>query len=107
MARVHLFTSSTPPYNYKSGPENNIAQEPLLLSEDIIDNTTIAEQPLDIGTSCFISPSSPSLSSTALTAALLQNASGNNDAVGSIALPKQGMKLKTTLIFSYTYIYII
>lgn len=103
MARVHLFTSSTPPYNYKSGPENNIAQEPLLLSEDIIDNTTIAEQPLDIGTSCFISPPSPSLSSTALTAALLQNAGGNND-VGSIALPKPGMKLKRTYLFVLTYI---
>lgn len=81
MARVHLFSSSTQPYNYKRGPENNIAQEPLLSSdENIIDNTTISEQPLDIGTastsSSFITaPSSPEhqLSSTALTAALLAN----------------------------------
>ncbi|KAI9365287.1 hypothetical protein BD770DRAFT_468951 [Pilaira anomala] len=87
MARVHLFTSSTQPYNYKTGgPENNLVQDQqLLLSEDdIIDNTTIAEQPLDITTSSsFITaPSSSSppenstttISSTALTAALLQNA---------------------------------
>lgn len=53
MARVHLFTSSTQPYNYKrGGPENNICiEEPSLIpttiaeEEDITENTRIVEQP--------------------------------------------------------------
>jgi hypothetical protein len=101
MARVHLFTSSTQPYNYKRGPENNIAQEPLLSSDDIIDNTTISEQPLDIGTSCAFAtaPSSPEhhLSSTALTAALLAN-----NELTPIHAGKH-MKKRLTLSFFFAY----
>lgn len=73
MARVHLFSSSTQPYNYKQGPENNISQEPVLSDDDIIDNTTISEQPLlDISSFAPLSPEHQ-LSSTDLTAALLAN----------------------------------
>jgi hypothetical protein len=70
MARVHLFTSSTQPYNYKRGPENNISvEEPSLLpSEDIIDNTTISEQP-DSHVSATISSPSKATTDAAATVA--------------------------------------
>lgn len=102
MARVHLFTSSTQPYNYKQGSPNVIAEEPSL-SEDIIDNTTIVEGD---------TASSPqkdlteqlTTSSAALTAALLQNAHENNDMVGAVAA---AFSVKSGMFYFVLYVYYI
>lgn len=108
MARVHLFNSSTQPYNYnKQGSPHSIAEEPLL-SEDIIDNTTIVENASSDSSSSNDDVDETTqlvTSNAALTAALLQNARENNDMVEAVAAAfsvKTGkINIRTTIFLMY------
>jgi phosphate/sulfate permease len=98
MARVHLFSSlSSTPHSRHSPEYDSLVEDPPLPSKDS-ENITISVTPQEEGLQVESTPASPSAgkteqektneltsSSAALTAALLQNAHGNNDMVGAVA----------------------